>query len=122
MQPNKEFLLAVNIDGLSLSKSSDSSFWPILYSIKAIKILIKHIFLIVLYHGSGKPTNEFFKDFVNECIHLSTNGIINKFFSRYIFRIFMLICDSPAKSFALGIKSHTGYFSCTKCDQEGEFF
>jgi len=34
----------------------------------------------------------------------------------------MLICDSPAKSFALGIKSHTGYFSCTKCDQEGEFF
>lgn len=34
----------------------------------------------------------------------------------------MLICDSPAKSFALNIKSHTSYFSCTKCDQEGKFF
>lgn len=28
-----EFFLAVNIDGLSLSKSSASSFWPILYSV-----------------------------------------------------------------------------------------
>lgn len=37
----------------------------------------------------------------------------------------MLICDSPAKSFALGIKSHTiksGYFLCTKCNQESKFF
>lgn len=30
IQPNEKFLLAVNIDGLPLSKSSNSSFWPIL--------------------------------------------------------------------------------------------
>ncbi|KYM99412.1 hypothetical protein ALC62_09843, partial [Cyphomyrmex costatus] len=113
IQSNEEFLIAVNIDGLPLSKSSNSSFWPILCSVKSIKILIKHVFLIALYHGSEKPTNEFFKDFVNECVYLSTNGIlINSF--RYTFRIFMLICDTPAKSFALSIKNHTGYFSCTK--------
>lgn len=117
VQPNEEFSIAINIDGLPLSKSSNSSFWPILCSVKSIKVLIKHVFLIALHHDSEKPTNEFFKDFVNECILLSTNGIlINSF--RYPFRIFMLICDSPAKSFALGIKNHTGYFSCTKCDQE----
>ncbi|XP_029170305.1 uncharacterized protein LOC114939993 [Nylanderia fulva] len=34
----------------------------------------------------------------------------------------MLICDSPAKSFALFIKGHTGHFSCTKCEEEGEMF
>jgi len=32
----------------------------------------------------------------------------------------MLICDTPAKSHILSIKSHSGYFSCTKCDQEGD--
>lgn len=63
IQTNKEFLLAVNI-GLPLSKSSDSSFWPILCSVKSIKILIKilikHVFLIA-YYGSGKSTNGFSK-------------------------------------------------------------
>jgi len=32
-----------------------------------------------------------------------------------------IICDAPAKSFICGIKGHTGYFSSTKCIQEGEF-
>ncbi|CAH1115895.1 unnamed protein product [Psylliodes chrysocephalus] len=31
------------------------------------------------------------------------------------------ICDTPAKSFILGIKNHTGYFGCNKCIQEGDF-
>lgn len=39
IQQNEEFLLAINIDGLPLSKSSNSSFWPILCSVKSIKIL-----------------------------------------------------------------------------------
>lgn len=80
IQSHEEFLVAINVDGLPLSKSSNSSFWPILCIVKSIKILINQVFLIALYHGSEKPTNEFFKDFVNECIHLSNNGIlINSF-------------------------------------------
>jgi len=72
IQPNEKFLLAVNIDGLPLSKSSNSSFWPILCSVKSVKILMKHVFLIALYHGSEKPNNEFFNDFVNESIYRRT--------------------------------------------------
>lgn len=33
----------------------------------------------------------------------------------------MLICDTPAKSFVLSTKGHSGYFSCHKCCVEGEF-
>lgn len=29
------------------------------------------------------------------------------------------VCDSPAKSFILNTKGHTGYSSCTKCTQRG---
>lgn len=32
----------------------------------------------------------------------------------------MLICDSPAKSYVLAVKNHTGHFSCTKGDQESD--
>lgn len=80
------------------------------------------MFLVALYHGSAKPkSDDFFKDFINESIHLSTNGILINSVT-YKFRILMLICDLPAKSFVLAIKNHTGHFSCTKCDQEGELF
>lgn len=121
IQRNGDLLLAINIDGLPLSKSTNSSFWPILCSIKSIKILMNQVFVVTLYHGSNKqkPVDDFLRDFVNECVHLSNNGIfINSF--RHNFRVLMLVCDSPAKSFILSIKNHTGHFSCTKCDQEGD--
>lgn len=31
-----------------------------------------------------------------------------------------LVCDTPAKSFLLNVKGHTGYNSCTKCKVRGE--
>lgn len=115
-----EFFLAVNIDGLPLSKSSASSFWPILCSVKSIEALKNKVFLVALYHGNEKPnSNDFLLDFVNECAKLTTDGILIKTV-KCNFKIQMLICDTPAKSFVLSVKSHSGYFSCTKCNQEGE--
>jgi len=115
-----EFSLAVNIDGLPLSKSSASSFWPILCAVKSIEALKNKVFLVALYHGNEKPnSNDFLFDFVNECAKLTTNGILIKTIICK-FKIEMLICDTPAKSFVLSLKSHSGYFSCTKCNQEGE--
>lgn len=31
------------------------------------------------------------------------------------------MCDSPAKSFLLNVKYHSGYYSCTKCTIEGDY-
>lgn len=36
-------------------------------------------------------------------------------------RLESLICDTPAKSFILGVKGHCDYSSCTKCQTEGEY-
>lgn len=63
--------------------------------------------------------NSFLLDFVNECIQLTTNGILIKNVTCNL-KIIMLICDTPAKSLVLSLKSHSSYFSCTKCNQEGE--
>lgn len=115
-----EFFLVINIDGLPLSKSSASPFWPILCSVKLIETLKNKVFLVALYHRNQKPNpNDFLLDFVNECAKLTTNGILIKTVVCKL-KIEMLICDTTAKSFVLSLKSHSGYFSCTKCNQEGE--
>jgi len=121
LSPAKENIdclkIAVNIDGLPLTKSSQQQFWSILGSI----IPYGNVFMIRLYHGYEKPedTNDFLKNFVNEATERCENGInING--QQIACRIEALICDTPAKSFVLCVKGHSGYFSCTKCTMEGD--
>jgi len=116
-----EIKLNINIDGLPLSKSSGSQFWPIMASIEDIDVYTLP-FIISIYHGMCKPNdaNDFLLDFVNDFILLSSTGIIvsNK---KYTITLNAILCDAPAKSFITYTKGHTGYFSCSKCIQEGDF-
>lgn len=110
--------ITVNVDGLPLSKSSSQQFWPILGSI----IPYDNVFVIGLYHGNDKPANanDFLKNFVDEIKDMCENGI--NFNGRNIqCRLEALICDTPAKSFVLCVKGHSGYSSCTKCQTEGSY-
>jgi len=115
---NSNIGLKISTDGLPLSDSSNSQLWPILGCLAGSS----YIFVIGVYHGLTKPndSNIFFQDFVDEMIDIVNNGFLfdDKMYKVYIHSI---ICDAPAKSFLLKIKGHTGYFSCTKCTQEGEF-
>jgi len=73
---NQDIDLAVNIDGLPISKSTNSAFWPILCSVKSVPALKGKVFLVALFHGCEKPDpHELLSNFVNECIDLSYNGI-----------------------------------------------
>ncbi|XP_011688337.1 PREDICTED: uncharacterized protein LOC105450269 [Wasmannia auropunctata] len=115
-----ELKVNINIDGLPISKSSGSQFWPILGAIVAD--FYSEPFVIGIYHGNTKPKDAdvFLKSFVEEAKCILDNGLnINKMIIRI--KLNAIICDAPAKSFICGIKGHTGYFSCTKCIQEGEF-
>lgn len=116
---NEKIELQVNIDGLPLAKSSGSQFYPIL---GCLTNNLDDVFLIGLYWGYEKPhdSNELLEEFVCEAANLVNHGIVvNKNF--YSVRITALVCDAPAKSFCLKVKGHTGYSSCTKCIQEGEY-
>jgi len=112
--------IAIGIDGLPLSKSSGAQFWPILAYI--MNIPKKIVFLVGLYYGTVKPddSNDFLLDFVQDANNLATNGIIlNKVNINVSIKLF--ICDAPAKSYTLKVKSHAGFFSCTRCTIEGEY-
>jgi len=102
----------INIDGLSISKSSSSVLWPILCS----DTVLKSVFIVGAYYGQTKPqcNNDFLRQFVDEAIFLINNGF---FYNGIKIKInfYGLICDAPAKAFVLSIKNHTGYNSCTRC-------
>lgn len=110
----------INCDGMSISNSSSSQFWPILGSIEIDRLT--EPFVIGLYHGSSKPkdANMFFKKLINEASQVLANGIVINEDTCNV-RIKAIVCDAPAKSFLTYTKGHNGYFGCSKCIQEGEW-
>ncbi|CAH0563111.1 unnamed protein product [Brassicogethes aeneus] len=120
-KPSEEIIvIGINIDGLPLAKSSSSQVYPILGVINFKGE--KNVFLIGIYHGYEKPKdfNEFLLDFVHEATDLITNGL--KIHQKiYQFKISMFLFDAVAKSSVLYIKGHSGYHSCSKCTQEGDY-
>jgi len=110
--------LMVGIDGLPISRSTQSEIWPILGYFSNIPG--KQVFAIGAFHGQSKPKdcNEFLHDFVEEIIPLINVGIVynNKHVKIVLHGI---ICDAPAKSFVLNTLGHTGKVSCSKCTIEG---
>lgn len=114
--------ILIGIDGLPLTKSSNSTFWPILGCVR-YPSNYPHIFLIGLYWGKDKPkeSNIFLKDMVNELNCLSKNGVTTEFGKKYLV-VDGFCCDAPAKSFILKTKGHTGFFSCSRCITEGIYF
>lgn len=117
-----EIKVALGIDGLPLSKSSNSQFWTILAYV--IGLPTKQVFPVGIYHGYEKPKDSdlFLDEFVKEAQHLVNNGIkINETTSIKVI-IDVLCCDAPARAFLLKIKYHSGFFSCSRCIIEGEYY
>lgn len=115
-----EIKIAIGIDGLPLSKSSNGQFWPIL---AFIINTTKKVFPVGVYYGTAKPcdSNDFLADFISEAKELIVNGIVvNGVLKKVSVDVF--VCDAPAKAFLLKIKGHSGFSSCTRCIQEGEYF
>lgn len=111
--------IVIGIDGLPISKSSSSQLWPILAYIRPFK---NSVFPIGIYWGHEKPTNSnlYLEQFVMEAKELLKNGInINGVILKVIIDGFSL--DAPAKAFVLKIKGHSGYDSCSRCLEEGEY-
>ena len=84
----------------------------------------KQVFPVGIYHGYEKPKDSdlFLDEFVKEAQHLVNNGItINETTSIKVI-IDVFCCDAPARAFLLKIKYHFGFFSCSRCIIEGEYY
>ncbi|CAN8006892.1 unnamed protein product, partial [Ixodes hexagonus] len=110
--------LDFHIDGLPIAKSSRTQFWTILGKVKNLKDHAPSI--VGVFRGDRKPddANEFLRRFVDELREVIASGI-SLGVENIPVRLNALICDAPAKAFILSIRSHTGYYSCTKCTVKG---
>ncbi|XP_045036587.1 uncharacterized protein LOC123466566 [Daphnia magna] len=117
---NPKIKLIVNVDGIPIAKSSGSPFWPILGLI--VDILNSKPFLIGIYHGHSKPKNAnlFLEDFVNEILQLTESGLVSNGQNLKI-ELLGFVCDAPARAYISATKSHSGYSSCSKCIEEGDW-
>ena len=115
--------IQINIDGLPVFKSSNSSLWPILGRVVGKNHLCTRPFMIGVFYGESKPTdvNEFLKDFCDEYAVLKEKGIQIEN-TDYVVRVSCFICDAPARAFVKKTKSHSGYGGCDKCITKGEWY
>jgi hypothetical protein len=116
----KTIELLIGIDGLPLFNSCPGEVWPIMASIVNRPSIFKKVWPVGIYYGKKKPADcrDFLKQFVEEALDLTTNGILTSGQKIFV-TIKGFVCDAPTKAFILGIKSHTGYSSCTRCKQAG---
>ncbi|CAI6351217.1 unnamed protein product [Macrosiphum euphorbiae] len=111
--------IVIGIDGLPISKSSSSQLWPILGYIRPLD---NAVFPIGIYWGHEKPknSNDYLEQFILEAKNVLLNGV-NVDGTIIKVEIDGFCLDAPAKSFILKIKGHTGFDSCTRCREEGEY-
>lgn len=85
------------------------------------KNLCNDVYVAGIYYRHKKPkdSNEFLRRFVCDLKPLVTTGVVYGVTIKV--NLSALICDTPAKSFVLAVKNHTGFFSCTKCTIKGEW-
>ena len=106
--------LEVNIDGMSVTKSSKSQIWPILVSVKEQGI---EPALVAAYIGKEKPDPAILlNDFVDEMSTLMSRS------SGFRRGNVSFTCDLPAKKMVKCCSSYTSYGSCDYCVVRGEHY
>jgi len=89
--------LVVGIDGLPLTKSSSSTFWPVLAYVR-YPTNKPNIFIIGLYWGKEKPQyrNLYLRSMVDELKSLSLNGFKTEYGIKFVV-LDTICCDLPAR-------------------------
>jgi hypothetical protein len=112
--------LHVNIDGIPLFKSCNTSLWPILGMFAELS---GTPFPIALFCSKSKPSSlsDYLNDFIMEMNDLCLNGYTYVDLVETVYRVSLgaVICDAPARAFVKCIKPHSGYDSCERCVQIG---
>lgn len=116
----KEIQIRIGIDGLAKEKSSKNDLWPILGAFYERKNV--QPFPIGAYYGRGKSkTDAFLQEYADEAAELEKHGILLSNGVRKPVKVILYSLDSPAKALCKGCKHHSGYDSCTFCNQRAMY-
>ena len=114
--------LQVNIDGLPVFKSTNSSFWPILCRVYSGIDIHTSPFPVGLFYGDSKPTDvdEYLDEFCKDYLSVKESGIRMNH-RLYDVEISCFICDAPARAYIKRVKTFSGYHGCDRCTTRGDY-
>lgn len=112
----QNFTIGFGIDGVPVSKSSKSGFWPILARIQGYPSILP----VAIFHGPGKPhsVHDYLKEFAAELEDLLKNGMLRNDV-QLRFSLGPLVFDAQAKCFVHDLIAPTGFYACPKCITKG---
>ncbi|XP_046388085.1 uncharacterized protein LOC124157429 [Ischnura elegans] len=115
----EDIKLQINVDGLPLTRSSGSQFWPILASV-VDRTEMARPFLVAIYWGHQKPMSceQYLTPLLNELVQLENDGFTYRG-TRISIRVHSFVCDAPARAFVLQTKGHNSYSACHRCHVKG---
>lgn len=116
---NCDLTIDMNIDGVSLFRSSTLEYWVILGAVRDTR---DSEFVIGLFQGVGKPSNvdEFLAPLIADLKTLERNELIPAEKGVNV-KLGFVCCDRPARSFIKCIKGHNAYYGCDRCTVHGEW-
>ena len=123
---HRHLSLTVNIDGVSIYKSTNYSMWPVQCIVNELPIQLrkKHLLLAGLWFGSVKPfVHTFLKPFVTHFNHLSESGFAwskgGNTIRTYV-HVLVVCADAVARCMLQGIKQFNGEYGCSWCLNPGQ--
>lgn len=110
--------VSINIDGISLFKSSYDEFWPILLHVNNFNQ--SNPIVVGIFAGRGKPDpiDLFLHNFIQEINDLILNGLIFDN-CKLLFTISNFVCDAPARSYLKQVVGHNSKNGCERCHVRG---
>lgn len=65
--------------------------------------------------------NEFLNYLITDLKYYKESGFVFKN-TQFEIEVGHFVCDAPARAFLLNVKSHSGFYCCTKCNQKGDYY
>jgi len=111
--------ISIGVDGLPISKSSRSQFWPIICIIDQSSCKLPGV--VALYYGLTKPSSfaEFFKELCEELKGFQIG--VDLWDKKWTLSVRCIIADAPARSFLKQCCPYNAYFGCERCTQKGKW-
>jgi hypothetical protein len=129
--PNAILTLTMNIDGVQMSKGSQSSIWPILLVVNelppTIRFDIENIVLAGVWPGPSKPTRDqiklLYRPLIDELLRLERGHSFTLSDDRdVVIQVYLIAacCDKPAQAIVQCISEPIAAYGCGRCEIEGE--
>lgn len=117
-----ELYLTINIDGIPLyTNSKQYTAYPILVKFTNFHhVVCAGIYCTNTTEKKLPDTNMFLERFITELLEMKRNGLHTNYGIIKV-KLGPFVCDAPMRSYLKQIISHSGYSSCERCEQKGEY-